>query len=260
MQRLELLKERVQSHREVLINHPVYSSLRSLNDLSIFMEHHVFAVWDFMSLLKSLQSSLTCTQVPWIPVGSANTRYLINEIVVGEESDVDQNGQRMSHFEMYLKAMKEVGCKTNGIENFLMALRNGKSISESLNDSAPEGAASFVRDTFQFIEQGKPHVVAAVFTFGREDLIPDMFLSLINEMSKELPSKTETIRYYVERHIEIDGDHHSKLAYEMTSELCGDDEQKWEEATQAVEKALISRKMLWDKVYDDILQHELIIK
>ncbi len=260
MQRLELLKERVQSHREVLINHPVYSSLRSLNDLSIFMEHHVFAVWDFMSLLKSLQSSLTCTVVPWVPVGSASTRYLINEIVVGEESDVDQNGQRMSHFEMYIKAMREVGCDTSGIGNFLASLQSGNSVSASLDNSAPVGAAEFVRDTFQFIEQGKPHIVAAVFTFGREDLIPDMFLSLINEMSKEFPSKTETIRYYVERHIEIDGDHHSKLAYEMTAELCGEDDVKWEEATQTVEKALVSRKMLWDKVYDSILQHELIIK
>uniref|UniRef100_UPI00404A26B6 DUF3050 domain-containing protein n=1 Tax=Fluviicola sp. TaxID=1917219 RepID=UPI00404A26B6 len=71
-----------------IVNHPAYKSIKTIDDVKHFMEHHIYAVWDFMSLLKSLQTSLTCTQVPWFPVGSAKVRFLINEIVCGEESDV----------------------------------------------------------------------------------------------------------------------------------------------------------------------------
>ena len=86
------LQEKINSARAKLLAHPVYAQINDLNGLKKFTEFHVYAVWDFMSLLKSLQIGLTCVTLPWIPVGSANTRFLINEIVTGEESDVDENG------------------------------------------------------------------------------------------------------------------------------------------------------------------------
>ena len=97
---IKQLKSEIEPLRQQLIQHPVYSNINSIADLNVFMEHHVYAVWDFMSLLKSLQINLTCVDIPWIPKGSAETRYLINEIVLGEESDVDQEGKRTSHFEL----------------------------------------------------------------------------------------------------------------------------------------------------------------
>src|SRR5688500_7535225 len=99
---LERIQNEIEPLRQQIINHKVYSVINDLEDLRIFMQYHVYAVWDFMSLLKSLQINLTCTTIPWFPVGSANNRYLINEIVAGEESDVDSKGERKSHFEMYL--------------------------------------------------------------------------------------------------------------------------------------------------------------
>lgn len=259
MKAIDLLKEKIAPSRQLLIDHPVYASLNHMDDLRLFMEHHVYAVWDFMSLLKSLQQHLTCTTTPWVPVGSPNTRFLINEIVVGEESDVDQHGVRMSHFEMYLKAMREAGCKMEGIEAMMNSLRAGSDLASCLNKIPYESAYNFSKQTFSFIETGKPHLLAAVFTFGREDLIPDMFLSLIKEIGKDHPEATETIRYYIERHIEVDGGHHSHLAYEMTEELCGNDADKWKEATEACIVALESRKLLWDSIYETIQQRELII-
>ena len=116
---IEILKEEISPLREKLINHAIYSNINSINKLQVFMENHVFAVWDFMSLLKTLQANLTCTTIPWLPVGSASTRYLINEIVIGEESDIDENDIRMSHFEMYMEAMKQAGASIYGIENFI---------------------------------------------------------------------------------------------------------------------------------------------
>ena len=82
------------------------------------MEYHVYAVWDFMSLLKALQIELTCTTLPWKPVGDTKIRRLINSIVLEEESDVDADGNPSSHYEMYLDAMIECGADTKKIESF----------------------------------------------------------------------------------------------------------------------------------------------
>ncbi len=253
-QRIAQLKSQVEPLRAQLVKHSLYENIRSLDDLNVFMEHHAFAVWDFMSLLKALQQKLTCTQLPWMPVGNANTRYLINEIVTGEESDVDQQGNRTSHFELYLKAMQQAGSSANAIQQSLFAeLRNGKNIDEALLIAdIPEAARNFVRHTFDVIDTNEAYLQAAVFTFGREDLIPDMFISMVKEISAQFPGKVDLLVYYLERHIEVDGDHHSQLAYQMTAELCGNDDIKWQQATQAVENALTARIALWDGILQAI--------
>lgn len=246
---IQQLKQETDAVRQQLVNHPVYQKIKTLDDLRLFMQHHVFAVWDFMSLLKSLQQHLTCTTTPWLPKGSANTRFLINEIVTGEESDVDQNGNRTSHFELYLKAMEQAGCDMQTMNTFIELLHKKMTVPVALAKcNAPAGAIQFVENTFRTIAIDKPHILAAVFTFGREDLIPDMFISFIKAIKKQLPGKVDIFQYYIERHIEVDGGHHSHLACEMTQELCGDDKNKWEEATQAVKEALQSRVQLWDAI------------
>jgi hypothetical protein len=258
-QRIEQLKTAITPFREKLTNHPLYQQITSLGDLHVFMQHHVFAVWDFMSLLKSLQIGLTCVQLPWIPVGNANTRYLINEIVTGEESDVDQHGHRCSHFELYLKAMEQAGAASTAIDNLLFELASGKFIDEALIIAdIPVSARNFVQHTFEVINTNKPHLQAAVFTFGREDLIPGMFISLVKEINKQFPGKVDTFLYYLERHIEVDGDHHSHLAYQMTAELCGNNEAKWAEAEVAVTEALQERINLWDSIYATVSKEEFV--
>lgn len=246
---IESMQLAIEPIRQQIINHETYRSICDLDDLGTFMEYHVFAVWDFMSLLKALQNRLTCTTVPWFPVGDANTRFLINEIVVGEECDVDIDGIRKSHYEMYLDAMQQAGARTQNIQKFVQLLREGVPVEKALEESGtPSEAAEFVKFTFEIIESGKPHVLSAVFTFGREDLIPDMFLSIIQELQERFPNEVSKFKYYIDRHIEVDGGHHSHLALEMTTNLCGDDPQKWLEAQDAVMKALELRKRLWDGV------------
>lgn len=249
---LDSLRTAVAPARETLVQHPVYHRMNTLEDIRRFMESHVFAVWDFMSLLKSLQRELTSVAIPWLPKGNASTRYLINEIVTGEESDVDQHGNRISHFELYLEAMRQAGCDMGPIEEFIRHIQAGASVSAALRASrAPEGAARFVENTFAVISSGKAHVIASVFTFGREDLIPDMFLQLIGELKRQFPGTLDILHYYVERHIEVDGGHHGELALQMTSDLCGKDSDKWKECTSAVEEALRSRAALWDSILTD---------
>lgn len=251
--RITALKAEIEPLREQLINHELYKNIRSVRDLNIFMEHHVFAVWDFMSLLKSLQQKLTCVSVPWMPVGNANARYLINEIVLGEESDVDADGNRTSHFELYMKAMEQAGCSEDGINSLLGELNSGKNIREALiTANIAEAAQKFVQHTFNVIGIGKAYIEAAVFTFGREDLIPGMFISMVKEINDRLPGRVDVLLYYLERHIEVDGEHHAQLAYQMTTGLCGDDENKWDEAAIAVKEALHERIALWDGILKEL--------
>ncbi|MFT4061601.1 MAG: DUF3050 domain-containing protein [Edaphocola sp.] len=251
MERINRLKQEIAPQQQQLQQHPIYETIDSLETLHLFMQHHVFAVWDFMSLLKALQNKLTCVAVPWVPVGNANTRYLINEIVTGEESDVDEDGNRCSHFELYLDAMRQSGCNADQIELLLQHLAEGKSVEQALAAcGAPAAVIAFVSNTFSAIDDGKPHVMAAAFTFGREDLIPGMFLSFVKELHIQQPNQINKFKYYLERHIEVDGDHHAHLAYEMTATLCGDNEEKWQEATLAVQEALRARTELWDAILE----------
>lgn len=246
---LQQLREEIEPLRKQLISHPVYAEIKTIENLQCFMEHHVFAVWDFMSLLKALQRNLTCVDIPWLPVGSSATRYLINEIVTGEESDLDEAGNRTSHFELYIKAMNQAGCNIVPISSFINSIRTGKSVEESMVIAAvPPASIGFVKSTFNVVNNTAPHVQAAVFTFGREDLIPGMFLNFVREMDERSADRVSTFRYYLERHIEVDGERHSQLAYKMTEELNGNDAGKWKEATKAVKQALTDRILLWDGI------------
>ena len=246
------LKENIEAARVHLLAHPVYSQINNLEGLQKFTQYHVFAVWDFMSLLKSLQIGLTSVQLPWVPVGSANTRYLINEIVLGEESDVDEHDNRISHFELYLKAMRQMGASTSLIDALMSEIAKGKTINNAIAEaSLPEKVKAFLQYTFEIAQNAPLHVKAAVFTFGREDLIPDMFTEILHKIYADHPDKVATFKYYIERHIEVDGGHHSQLALEMVAELCGNDDSKWEEASQASLKALEIRAQLWDAILEN---------
>lgn len=248
------LENEIQPLREQIIHHPVYAAITDLKRLNIFMEYHVFAVWDFMSLLKALQRELTCTTVPWFPVGDADTRYLINEIVTGEESDVDLLGIRKSHYELYLEAMEQSGADSSKMILLADLLKNGAELNNALAQATvPAEAQDFVRHTFSIINSGKPHIQSAAFTFGREDLIPDMFHRIVSDLSLRFPETISLFKYYLDRHIEVDGDHHGNLALQMTGKLC-DDEAKWLSATKIAKEALSMRIHLWNGALDKIKQ------
>lgn len=246
---IEHLKLTIQPTRDALLSHSVYSQINDFAGIKHFAKYHVFAVWDFMSLLKSLQIGLTCVSLPWLPVGSANTRFLINEIVTGEESDIDEQGNRVSHFELYLAAMRQMGADTSKIDQLVSLLNAGSSINDSIDAvDIPIQVKQFLQYTFHIALHAPLHVKAAVFTFGREDLIPDMFTQILNKIYAAHPNKVSIFKYYIERHIEVDGGHHSELAIEMVSELCGNSNAKWEEATKAAVDSLKIRSLLWDAV------------
>lgn len=233
-----------------LNNHKLYRSLASIEDIKLFMEQHVFAVWDFMSLLKALQNHLTTTTLPWVPVANPSTARFINEIVLGEESDLNELGEPKSHFKMYLDAMIQIGANTNQIEDFIDYLQQGFSIDESASKTnlRPE-TLKFIQFTFSVIESNAPHKIAAAFTFGREDVIPDMFFQIINQSKTESETYSK-LTYYLNRHIELDGDEHGPLSLQMVEELCGTDPEKWHDVLVISKQALEHRIALWDGIYN----------
>lgn len=248
--RTNLISQLIEPLRQKLLCHPLYDQLHSLPDLRVFMEHHVYAVWDFMSLLKSLQRRLTCIEVPWVPQGNPTTRALVNQIVVGEESDRAADGRALSHFELYAEAMREVDANTKAVMRLIELVQNGVAVDDALGYvNVPQCCRQFVVTTFNIIGTGKPHVIAAAFTYGREDLIPGLFGELVARLNEEFPAKVATLRYYLERHIELDGDEHGELGRQMVASLCGNDPDRWNEASDAAILALQARLALWDGIH-----------
>jgi len=238
--------------RQALLGHRLYDRLRTVEDLTRFMEHHVFAVWDFMSLLKALQARLTCLGVPWRPVGDGEVRRLVNEIVLGEESDRLPGGGVASHFELYLRAMTEAGADTGRIERFIGLLAEGRSVEAALDQAdAPMAVRGFVGHTFGVIGGGT-HEIAAAFTYGREDLIPQMFTRLVHGLERQFPQRVATLRYYLDRHIELDGDQHGAMGLRMVQSLCGESPERQQEAIRAAVAALQARLKLWDAIADSL--------
>tara|TARA_B110000046_G_scaffold59651_1_gene67020 strand:- start:1172 stop:1954 length:783 start_codon:yes stop_codon:yes gene_type:complete len=253
---IQHIQKEITSLREELKSHRLYQQLQTVEDIKIFTKDHVFAVWDFMSLLKTLQRELTCVSVPWVPRKKGKLTQFINEITLAEESDVDLSGESKSHFEMYLDAMRHMGSDTHKIEVFLSKIDQNSSIEEALDFAeVPEAVKNFVKVTFKTIYSNDAHKVAAAFTFGREDLIPDMFIEIIHQTHEQESFKD--FLYYLNRHVELDGDSHGPLSLDMIVELCGDDQQKWSEVLVTAKEALEVRISLWDYIADNISKHKL---
>ena len=248
---LNILDE-TQSERNILKNHILYNSIKTEEHLHTFMQHHVFAVWDFMSVLKSLQKEFTCVEIPWRPKPNGNLSRLLNEIVLAEESDFDRFGQHLSHFEIYYHAMKEAGANTKIIENFLSELDHSNLENSLIKSNAPTAAKNFVLDTFKYIDMNKPHLNATIFTLGREEIIPDMFRELVQDLENNSSGQYKSFIYYLDRHIGLDEDEHTPLALKMIKEICGDDEKKWIESINCGKSVMKSRIKYWDQILFEI--------
>lgn len=242
-----------------LAGHPLYGAIRSAEDLRIFMHHHAFSVWDFMSLLKYLQRRLAPASVPWKPAADAHARRIINQIVLEEESDIgppaaDGAAAYASHFEMYCQSMEEVGADASGVLRFAEAASERGIDGALALGIAPPAAAAFVRTTFDFIATDQPHGVAAAFTWGRERIIPGMFRRLLAEMGigeREAP----TFHHYLARHIHLDEDLHAPLALQMVETLVGGDATRKRQAEDAACAAISARIALWDGILAAISAH-----
>lgn len=239
-------KQRLLIKKDELSKHPIFSEIDSLEVLRRFMEAHVFAVWDFMSLTKRLQQELTCTRLPWLPPKDPKAARLINEIVLGEESDDRLDHGHYSHFELYLDAMREVGASTTRIERFVELQKDGVPYETALvRVNAGKAEAGFVRDTLDIALNAPAHSVAAAFLHGRESVIPQMFQRILDDWGITA-NQAPTFRYYLERHIEVDSEDHGPAAESLLARLVDGDERREQQVYEAAIAAVESRIALWN--------------
>lgn len=281
----EEMKESLRHDHNRLANHPIYAMMQDPEALRIFMTSHIFAVWDFMTLLKSLQLSLTTVTLPWTPPVHIEAARFVNEIVVGEETDEIYPGVYISHFELYLLAMEECRADRAPVDALLAAIAAGTG-PDAIPDAiagVPEATREFVRFTMA-TAQLAPHQVAASFVFGRENVIPSMFLQLLAhhthkpersisptrlrareyglKLAKFLerryspreirlpdgPPRGEAFRVYLQRHIDVDSESHGPMGERLLMAVCGRSRTKWDEAEQTARDSLNARDAMWHGV------------
>jgi hypothetical protein len=250
--------QKINRIRSELEKHPLLSGefFKDITDLHIFMEHHVFAVWDFMSLLKCLQNHICPSTNCWYPTKNnrSHAARLINQIVLAEESDLDYDGLgSITHHDLYCQAMLEIGADARPIEKWVESVAD-IGVHSAMDECAiPDASLKFIKKTFSFIDTGEPHIVAAAFCFGRETVIPKMFKSLTASLDLN-QLDCPKFHYYLERHIEIDGEEHGPASIQLVENLCDHDPVKIHEAEKTAIEAIRSRIQLWDDILS-VIQH-----
>lgn len=248
---IEKLIEEIKPLRQKLETHPIYQEVKDLKDLRTFMSFHVYSVWDFMSLVKFIQHSFAPSGTPWLPPKHPKIAHFINDIVLEEESDALPSGEHLSHFEMYIRAMQEVGAPTELVTKFISAVQT-TSLTDALSSSGLNTSIKTgIETSFGFLNETKPHIAASAFCFGRENIIPDMFRELIAKMNIST-SEAPLFHFYLNRHVELDGDVHGPMALDMIQVLCEDNDQRWSEATNSAKTAIQARINLWDFILKQI--------
>ncbi|HUC11309.1 MAG TPA: DUF3050 domain-containing protein [Stellaceae bacterium] len=235
--------------RAALLAHPIYSSVKSIGDLRQLMEDHVFAVWDFMALLKRLQQDITCVTVPWFPADNARAARLINDIVIGEETDIGPDGSYTSHLDLYLRAMRDIGASTQQFERFRSLALIGVPVEAALmRTGVPAHVQTFVAKTMALANAGTTEEVLAAFFYGREDIIPEMFRRLLNTLYG-IDHDSNRLRhfiYYIDRHIELDSDSHGPKGRELLANMVGNSPDRDARAWRAACGSIEARIRLWD--------------
>jgi hypothetical protein len=245
---IEGLRQAIDAVRSDLLRHPIYSAVDTVPRLRQFMSAHVFAVWDFMCLAKRLQRDFTSLGEVWLPPARPSLARFINSVVSGEESDVDPNGHAASHFDLYLASMEEVGAPTAQVRRFLELVQDGVEVERSLVlVGAAPAVQTFVRATMETVRRGTTMEVLSSFLFGREDLIPEMFARLRPCWAESREARWFT--YYVERHIELDGDEHGPAGERALVEMAKEDRAAWQVIATSAIDAMRARIALWDGVY-----------
>lgn len=225
--------------------------LHTIAQLQQFMQHHVYAVWDFTLLLKALQQQLSSA-------GHPQAIALIAQLASEEESDwlPEHCGGpcQLSHFEIYLLAMEEIGADTAAIRAVIdLAAREGLAAALA-HPAIPAPSRRFMASTQAVIRSGQAHLMAAAFCYGREQLVPALFRQLRQQLTAA-DLQAPTLAWYLDRHIDLDGDQHGALAERMVLDLCGDNQAAQHEVMALRPLVERERAVFWSGISACLREH-----
>jgi hypothetical protein len=250
----KVLNQQVTDFKNRLQQHPAFNNIQSLDELRKFTVYHIFLVWDYMSLLKSLQTQLTCTQTPWKPVQSPYIRYLVNSLVLKEESDLGADGEYASHYEMYRNAMQAMKADTGLMDNLMAHIETDMPVIKAIElSNIPGPVKDFLEYTFWVVQKTSLHEQAAVLCYGREGFGHQLIYQRAVALQQNHAEELNPFLYYLRHKNEINEKYHSQLSAILLEQLCGTDEKKWHEATQAANQSLRNRIRLFDYIHEKIV-------
>ena len=239
-----------------LHRHPLPQAIENMEQLRLFMEHHVFAVWDFMLLLKSLQQHIAPASVPWTPSRQPQLVGLINSLLAEEECDclpAELGGPRqLSHFEIYRLSMLEVGADTGPIDAVLDHSKQHGLASSLQHPAIPEPSRRFLLTTQELIDRQEIHALAAAFAYGRERLVPYLFSHLLDRL-RFLALPCPMLIWYLQRHIDLDGESHGPLAESMVLALAGADHSAQSRVDEVRAQVISDRVRFWDAIHHRLM-------
>jgi hypothetical protein len=242
----------IENETLTLINHPLYNSIKTEEDVRIYMFNQVWCVWDFMTLVKSIQLNIVPSNILWMPPKYPELGAYIYEVLLTEETDKGYNSEtNSSHFQTYLKAMYESKVDTSSVAAFIKLLENGFDFGTAtekcgIHDEAKE----FISTTFEFAKS-ELHISTAVFCLSREGVIPDIFMNLLANVS--LSNNFKIFNWYLNRHIYLDSQSHGPLSIKLFKTIV-DTPKKQDEALHASLKALKARNKFFDYILNSINQ------
>lgn len=226
-------------------NHSIHQHINTKQQLQMYMEHQVFAVWANMSLLNYLKEEFTKTTNPWLPIGDPELRFLINKTNLQEETAKNYFGAHQSEFEIYLDAMASTGANTENITNFLRHVSHGTDIFLIIAASKlPLCIKQFIKTVFDIISEDKPHKIAAAFVYSREGMSNLNLINSISEIEKEDKTDHKLIKYYLRLQAEKD----SAPSFKILKMLCGEDMNKWRDTEIIAEIILRNQRTLMEGI------------
>lgn len=215
-----------------------------------------------MILLKRIRVEFNEYNYPldpafWIQYDDEGNLYrALNQIIIDEESDITPvEGVYKSHFNLYLDAMVEIGAPLTIIDDILSynyQIESPKNIYSTfeLSENYCEKCKEYDDEVLDIVQDPDVIPTLVYFVYGREAIIPGMFKKIL-DVVKDVPG-TESLQFYLKRHIEVDADSHSNLAKYILDKFVERTEYTAGNIEQLKNEAIAHRIKLWDAIADEI--------
>lgn len=228
---------------QILANHKLYERVNDELSLRLFMEHHVICVWSYNFLLREIHQELVGLIHPLNSQSQKEAIRLVSEMILEEELEEQQDGSLLSHFEIYLEAMQDLGANISPIVSFFDLQDSGQNWQTALKHARfPTAVSRYARKMNRFA-QAPLHEKAAALFYEGEPFIPDTFLLRIGQLGNTV--KIGRLLDYFERHIEGLRSPGFSASGRLVEILCNNDEKMSLEAEQSAEEAMKNRVELW---------------